>query len=697
MKIFSLQLCNFRQFYGKTPVIYFASGERNTTVIHGNNGAGKTTLLNAFTWILYEKFTPAFASPNVLVNKRALKQNDFNASVECSGTLEFEHDSKKYQVQRKFYAYFNKNNVIEYGNINLYMHVIGDDGRWNPPTEKPEDVIEQILPQSLHHYFFFDGEHIEHISRSEQKTNLAEDTKELIGIKVLDRAIEHVKKAKKTLQEELTLIGDSQIKKILEEQHKSEKQQEILLNKIDKSRLEIERYEREKEVINQELLGLNGAKQMQKSKIELEAEEKKVRQELQQVNLQIKNQLSTQAYTIFLSETFAQFQNCLAKMREKGQLPSGIKQQFVEQLLEQQECICGRELVKETEAYQAVEAWTNKAGSAEIEETAIRLEAKVNDVEESLSVFWQRFDTNKAKVNNLREQLAENETKLDNLKEKLRNYPEADVKQQQEKLDAVERKIKELTLELGGDQQQLKTIESSIDTNQKQIDKHKVKEEKQAQAKRRIEGTKEIIERLSRVKELLEKQFRLSLEQKVQEIFSQISFTSYIPRLNERYELNLVENTCGIAQNVAASTGENQILSLSFIGGIIDRVRTWSEQNNLIGPDSSTFPVVMDSPFGSLDEIYRRQVAQSIPKLANQLVIMVTKTQWRGEVEEEVQPYLGREYVLVYHSSKPDCEEDTITIDNQIYPLVGKSANVFEYTEIIEVNKSWSLNNVVRT
>jgi len=36
----------------------------------------------------------------------------------------------------------------------------------------------------------------------------------------------------------------------------------------------------------------------------------------------------------------------------------------------------------------------------------------------------------------------------------------------------------------------------------------------------------------------------------------------------------------------------------------------------------------MDSPFGSLDEIYRRQIADN-PKLANQLVILVSKTQWR--------------------------------------------------------------------
>ena len=106
----------------------------------------------------------------------------------------------------------------------------------------------------------------------------------------------------------------------------------------------------------------------------------------------------------------------------------------------------------------------------------------------------------------------------------------------------------------------------------------------------------------------------------------------------------------------------------------------------LMGPDSSTFPIVMDSPFGSLDEIYRRQIAKTIPKLANQLVVLVTKTQWRGEVAQEMANCIGREYVLAYNSPKPDCEEDAIELGGDRYPLVRQSPNEFEYTEILEVN-----------
>jgi DNA sulfur modification protein DndD len=184
----------------------------------------------------------------------------------------------------------------------------------------------------------------------------------------------------------------------------------------------------------------------------------------------------------------------------------------------------------------------------------------------------------------------------------------------------------------------------------------------------------------------LDNQFRSSLEKRVQEIFTSISFTPYVPKLSDRYELTLIENTAGQETTVAASTGENQILSLSFIGGIIDQVREWIQENALMGPDSSTFPIVMDSPFGSLDEIYRRQIAKTIPQLANQLVVLVTKTQWRGEVAQEMAKHIGREYVLVYNSPKPDCEEDAIELGGVRYPLVRQSPNEFEYTEIVEVD-----------
>ena len=334
-----------------------------------------------------------------------------------------------------------------------------------------------------------------------------------------------------------------------------------------------------------------------------------------------------------------------------------------------------------------VEAWKERAGIAEVEEAAIRMETQVGELEKQAPEFWQEVDSQQAQINHLRTELGRIENELDEVKNKLRAYPDEDIQKLQKQLDAAEETIRESSLEQGRNQQEIERLTAEFEEKGKQIAKHKMKEEKQLLARRRIQATQESIERFIEVKARIEQQFRASLEKRVQEIFASISFTPYLPKLSEKYELTLVENTAEKEASVAASTGENQILSLSFIGGIIDRVREWSQRNTLMGPDSSTFPVVMDSPFGSLDEIYRRQVASSIPKLANQLVVLATKTQWRGEVAQEMADYLGREYVLVYYSPKPDCEEDAIEINGIRYPLVQRSANEFEYTEIIEVKR----------
>ena len=685
MKLLWLKLCNFRQFYGRTPEISFANGNGNTTVIHGNNGAGKTTILNAFTWALYEQFTAAFASPHLLVNKRAITEASLGASVECWAEVQFEHENKRYQVKRKCYACRDKEGEIQYSQSQLFMLVAGDDGRWYPPMQPPEDIIARILPDSLHQYFFFDGERIDRIFRHGQKSNVAEDTKELLGVKVLDRSIEHLKRAKKTLQEELKEIGDSQIKKLLQAQTKLEQECDRLTLRQQEITQKLEQLEQLKHAVSQRLLQLSGAESLQQLREKLETQEQSLRQNLLEAKSKVKQAIARQSYTVLLPQVTAQFRSLIDSLRQRGELPSGIKQQFVRQLLENESCICGRALPQESEPYQQVQTWMNKAGVADVEETAIRMESQVGEIEKLEAQFWLDVDHEQEKINRLRTDLARVENEIDDVKKKLRNYPDEDIQKLQKRLDESEAAIKDLILEQGINQQQIDTLKSEIEAISKQVTKQQLKEDKQTLVQRRIAATQDAIERIVEVRSRLENQFRYALEKRVQEIFNSISFTPYLPRINTDYELTLVENTAGVAVPVAASTGENQILSLSFIGGIIDRVREWSQKNTLMGPDSSTFPVVMDSPFGSLDEIYRRQVARSMPRLANQLVVLVTKTQWRREVAQEVANHIGKQYVLVYNSPKPECQEDAVELGGESYPLVKRSPNEFEYTEIVEV------------
>jgi len=687
MKLMSIQLSNFRQFYHTTPEIFLAGTERNTTVIHGNNGAGKTTLLNAFTWVLYEKFTAAFAVEEQLVNKRAISEVQIGESVECWVSLVFEHDGKRYRFRRACKAYRN-NDKIEHTKSILSPYISADDGRWVISPQTSEDIIGRILPETLYQYFFFDGERIERIVRDEKKGEIAEATKELLGIKVLNRAIDHLKAAKRTLEDELKAIGDSETKKLLKEQENLENKINDLSARQKEILIELQNQEEIKKHLGTCLLELSGAEELQSRRDELEQQQKLFREKLRQAKDILKRVISTRGYTVLLSDVTAEFRKIIDGLRERGELPTGIKRQFVGDLLEQQRCICGAELINGTHAHHLVAAWLNKAGSSDVEETAIRMGAQVDEIDKQVPEFWQEVDRQQDNIKQYRTEISRIESDVDTIREKLLNYPNEDIQQLQKRLDFTELTIRELLLEQGANQQKIEDLNVETAEIAKQVAKQKMNEQKQALAQRRIIATQEATERLIEVRKRLEQQFRVLLEQKVQQIFAQISFTPYIPKLSEKYELTLIENTTWQEATVAASTGENQILSLSFIGAIIDRVREWSENKLLMGTDSSTFPIVMDSPFGSLDEIYRRQIAKTIPNLANQLIVLVSKTQWRGEVAEEMANYIGREYILTYNSPKLDCEEDAIIIDGDRYPLVKQSPNEFEYTEIVEVERN---------
>lgn len=687
MKLTTIRLCNFRQFYGETPEIHLATdNQRNTTIIHGNNGAGKTTILNAFTWVLYEKFTAAFAESDQLVNKRAIAEADIGSAIDSWVEVAWEHDGKRYRAKRMCRAYKQQTEVNIVNNELLYLYIGDADGKWLHPQQPPDEIIGRILPASLHQYFFFDGERIEQIVRQDKRLEIAEATKILLGVEVLNRSIKHLGEAKKTLETELGQIGDITTKDLLKSQQRLQQEIDLIQHRQTEIVQEINNFNQIKKEINQHLLELTAATEIQSQRQELERIKATYQTQLRQAQAEIKQSISTQAYTVFLPKLTQSFETLVAELRDRGELNQGISREFLSQLILHQQCLCGTKLIPNTSTYLQVQTWLSRASIAVIEETTLRLITQVEDLQTKGDEFWRSIESQQQIVSTARSEISQLEIKLDRLESQLRLDTNIEISSLQKRLDEIEIKVRDLILSQGQNKQQIMHLEGQIQTLTKQITKQQANQDRQILAHRRLQAAQAAISALTTIRQEQEQQFRGELERQVQQIFQTISVTPYLPKITEKYELILTETTRGIETIVAASTGENQILSLSFIGGIIDRVRSWSEQKLVSVPESNTFPIVMDSPFGSLDEISRRQIAQILPQLANQLIVLVTKTQWRGEVETEMQGKIGRQYILTYYTSKPDCIEDYLETNHHRYPLIKRSLNDFDYTEITEIN-----------
>ena len=142
-----------------------------------------------------------------------------------------------------------------------------------------------------------------------------------------------------------------------------------------------------------------------------------------------------------------------------------------------------------------------------------------------------------------------------------------------------------------------------------------------------------------------------------------------------------------VPKTVGASTGESQILSLSFIGSLVELAKEQKAKNDqLTSSNDVTYPVVMDSPFGALDPHHRSKIAQHLPAMADQVVTMVTKSQWSGEVENQLSDRIGRSYVLTYYSPREDVDRSEIQLVGEKFTLVQPKSD-YEYTKISEVSR----------
>ena len=230
----SIQLKNFRQFYGETPKIEFAAGDKNVTVFHGENGSGKTALLNAFTWVLYGEFSSGFQLQKELVNKQAVREASEGETISAWVELVFKDNERRFSIRREVESADRNFEVSRV--LDPQLTVTQPDGE-SKEVKAHVEAIGRVLPEELHSYFFFDGERIEKLVQpdSDTKKEIAPATKKLLGIEVLNRSINHLKRAKKTLETEYKKIGGAETAGLIEKKEEVEAKISDLQSALDQA------------------------------------------------------------------------------------------------------------------------------------------------------------------------------------------------------------------------------------------------------------------------------------------------------------------------------------------------------------------------------------------------------------------------------------------------------------------------------
>lgn len=683
-----LTIQNFRQFSGIQKIEFATDIKRPVTVIHGFNGAGKTTLLNAFIWLFYGEFSPDFENSDYLENEAMFNQIKTDQELIISVKLIFEDSERNYTAERSRVISKDssgKKIILQDDKVNLnYICNSGEVETLN----NPQDSLEQLLPKSLYPFFFFNGERIEKLASNQAEKQIESGIKVLLDIEVFDRSIAHLNgEVAKRFRDEITRCAGEDGEKARQERESIEKSKNNYEKEIEQLARNLEALKNEKDKID---LRLSSMPELAKWQAQREAKEKeleKSKDKLKNIRNNLAQQLSKHSYLILASDVLSKARKLLDAAHQKGELPVPMKRQFVSELIENGKCICGQELIAGTNYHSEVTQWRNKLPSD-------GLEGAVSITKAKLESLVERGNTVIIEINNIQREREENYREIRSLQEELselsskigeREYVENHVNLESRRKE-IETNIIDLSIKIKQKQNNVEDLEKQLQEKDIQINKLKKVDEKGRLAQRRSDAISNVKSALEQIRQLRYQQLSIDLSSRLSEIWNKIAIKDYTAKIDKNYHLQLTKKVNGIEEPVrGASTGEKQVLSLAFIGSLVDKARSvYNSQTvnkNLF--KGGLYPLVIDSAFGQLELDYKRDVAKWIPTLTPQLIILVSESQWKTEVEEELQSKIGYEWILQCSTSKS--REKNIILRGRKYQYVVMSNNEFEKTEIIEV------------
>lgn len=233
MIINNLKLHNFGVYASDNEFDF--NSEKPVVLIGGMNGRGKTTFLEAVLLALYGSESFAYKESKYNSYGRYL----FNHINVADGTsqafveLTFTMDGDRYVVKRSW----NGDMKRVHEKITVEKNFEMNDFL----TKNWPMFIENVLPESLSKFFFFDGEKIAALAEDDTSKDMKDAIKSMLGITVLD-----------TLGKDLSRLLNTISKNVITQDEREQIEQ--LRNIKNNSKAELDELDREKEKLENEHL-----------------------------------------------------------------------------------------------------------------------------------------------------------------------------------------------------------------------------------------------------------------------------------------------------------------------------------------------------------------------------------------------------------------------------------------------------------
>jgi DNA sulfur modification protein DndD len=337
----------------------------------------------------------------------------------------------------------------------------------------------------------------------------------------------------------------------------------------------------------------------------------------------------------------------LEAKRQRGELPSDVKAQFIDDLISSETCICGRPLKEGTHEYYLVLAKKASAGRNELDDAYHRLTSYISYQKGIIGNFFPEYHDLNTRIDDLN---AEKDTKNRRLKEishLLKNSDEDEIaarENQRESFKSDIKKLSEIIAKLGVEYD---TVNKRIVEKDRELKNVKLKGEQAGLIQKRRNMTSRLGELNQKIRAYFIDTTRSNLDKRIREVFDSMKEKEYrYARLTDDFVLEITNDIENQDDSRILSTGEGQIASLAFIGSLVSYAKEKQQDKLMSDFNGGDFPVVMDSPFGNLSTGHKGNVAREIGKLASQVIVIVSDEQWSSIVEENIRPRLGILYKM---------------------------------------------------
>jgi DNA sulfur modification protein DndD len=644
MKLLTIKLLNFRQFYGPHTIDFATDAVKNVTLFHAENGVGKTTLLNSILWCFYGRagVTEKFEKSDDILSYQAVSEKQMLAKVDVT----FEHEGRTYTATRRHSASGGGRTEEK-----LLAYEIQNGN--TEPLPAPEAFISSVVPMVMAHHFFFDGEHAESFASTGNFKEVAEAIRNMLGSTVADCAIDDLKYAAKQFGENLAdLPGDDRIRQKSTELQNAQRSLEIC--RADKQREEenLVVYNAQIALIDQELLDTRSAKELQQRRRQLEDTLRSANASLTEADKDTVRWIGRQAINVIATRLSTETLHFIDDEKLRGKIPSPYNEELVMTLLTQEACLCGRPLEPGSECFRNIQNLLRKAGNAEVQSKVMRARGYLGELKVKRTGAPKDL-TRAQKAYASAYQLSKTtEQQLNELSEKLSSIDFEEIAQKERARADFVSKSKAADRDIGQIILKISIYERSIENLTREQQKLALSSAKAMKLLNRKTLAERAADLLKGVLASHEEQAKAFISTEVNKILSATARRNYKFAFGPGFAFDLTYSSNG--RTVPRSSGENQLLSLAFIAALIKfcRDRSLAKNDPLLLP-GIVAPLVLDSPFGQLDSTYRVDTSSFIALMAEQVALFVSSSQGSPEVLEVLSPRVGKEYVLISENRGP--------------------------------------------